>query len=175
MQNLSKAAPDRPVHQVAVVEPLIKRYLMVVVVTIVVAFPFMANWLTGQNTAETGPQSFLTVQEMNKVTIVQFYDQVVNGGDLTAIQTLTASPPIADELHRLVTQQSVAYYQIQYTLVDLLAEDDRVVVRWQASGIPHTSFQTHPPTGQSLTWQGTTFYQLMDGKIVAVWDWDGQE
>jgi steroid delta-isomerase-like uncharacterized protein len=57
----------------------------------------------------------------------------------------------------------------RYEVDDLVAEGDRVVVRWRLSGTHMGEFQNIPPTGRVITLKGIAIYRLEDGKLVERW------
>ncbi len=83
------------------------------------------------------------------------------------LQVVESSP--ADE--------KVAYEQIKavwggwdMTIDEMVAEGDRVVVRWTFHAVHQGEFHGLPPTFKQLTWSGINIFRLADGKIAEVWD-----
>jgi steroid delta-isomerase-like uncharacterized protein len=62
---------------------------------------------------------------------------------------------------------------IHYTLADLIAEGDRVAVRWQWRGTHRGTFRgpggTYPPTEKQLSNDGMAVFQIKDGKVARSW------
>ena len=52
---------------------------------------------------------------------------------------------------------------------DLIAEDDKVVLRWTDGGTHRAPFLGVAPTGKRVTFTGIDVYRLADGKIVEFW------
>ncbi len=52
---------------------------------------------------------------------------------------------------------------------DVVTEDDRVVVRWTATGTQTGEFQGIAPTGKKVTWTGVNIYRFECGKIAEQW------
>jgi steroid delta-isomerase-like uncharacterized protein len=57
----------------------------------------------------------------------------------------------------------------RYVVDDLIAEGDRVVVRWRMLGTHERAFGDIPPTGQPITLNGIAVYRLELGKLVERW------
>jgi steroid delta-isomerase-like uncharacterized protein len=57
----------------------------------------------------------------------------------------------------------------RYVVDDLIAEGDRVVVRWRMLGTQERAFGDIPPTGRLITLKGIAVYRLEDGKLVERW------
>jgi steroid delta-isomerase-like uncharacterized protein len=58
---------------------------------------------------------------------------------------------------------------IRMDVDDMVAEDDRVVVRWTVRGTHTGPFQGLPPTYRKIEFGGTTHVRIADGKIVEGW------
>lgn len=52
---------------------------------------------------------------------------------------------------------------------DQIAEEDKVVTRWTASGRHEGEFQGIPPTGNQVSITGLTMFRIANGKIVEGW------
>lgn len=119
--------------------------------------------------------------EANKAEVLSAITAVLNGQDVAAAETLFAdnfrrfdaeTPNVA--LGRKGMSFLTSYYRsvfpdLKYTVEDVIAEGDRVVTRWTATGTHLGAYGLHAPTGNQVTWAGTTVWQLLDGKIVTVW------
>ena len=57
----------------------------------------------------------------------------------------------------------------KFTVEDVIAEGDRVVVRWTNSGTHIGAFAGIPPTGKSFVIAGIDVYRVADGKLAEHW------
>lgn len=57
----------------------------------------------------------------------------------------------------------------QFTIEDVIAEEDKVVVRWTNSGTHTGAFLGIPPTGRSFSIAGIDVYRIEDGKLAEHW------
>ncbi len=59
----------------------------------------------------------------------------------------------------------------RYEVDDLIAEEDRVVVRWRLLGTHKGDFPGFPisPTGRAITLNGIAIYRLEGGKLMERW------
>ena len=117
--------------------------------------------------------------EANKAVIARFYETALNAGDVTVLEEL-ASPdyeehdPIPgqgtgrDGLRDRVRMIVDAFGQ-RFTVEDVIAEGDRVVVRWTGSGTHVGEFMGIPPTGRPFTISGIDIYRIADGTMVEHW------
>jgi steroid delta-isomerase-like uncharacterized protein len=57
----------------------------------------------------------------------------------------------------------------RFTIEDVIAESDKVVVRWTNEGTHTGSFLGIPPTGRSFTIGGIDIYRVQDGRLCEHW------
>jgi len=109
----------------------------------------------------------------NKRTVTRLFE-TFNTGDLTAIDAVVA-PEYVDArgdtgpaaFRAVVVGLRGAFPDIHYTLDDLIAEGDRVAVRWRWTGTHRAAFRNHPATGKAVANTGAGIFRLSGGKIVA--------
>lgn len=58
---------------------------------------------------------------------------------------------------------------VRFTLEDVVAEGDRVVVRWTQTATQTGSFLGMPPTGRTATFSGIDIHRLRDGRMAEHW------
>lgn len=124
----------------------------------------------------------MSIIEQNKTTVQRYVDEVANGRNPAALSDLIA----ADYLHyadsgvsfelrgpvfvqREVAAVNHAFANAHLTIEDLIAEGDKVVYRWQATGIHQGEFMGIAATGKAVTLTGITILRLADGKIAERW------
>ena len=110
----------------------------------------------------------------NKRVVRRLFEDGFNRRDLTAIDELIAVEYVdaAGErgpgaFKQVIERLESAFPDIHYTIEDVLAEDDRVAIRWHWSGTHRGSFRGVAPTERSLTNAGAAIFRLRAGKIVA--------
>jgi predicted ester cyclase len=57
----------------------------------------------------------------------------------------------------------------EQTVDDLISDEDRVALRWTASGTHLGPFEDLQPTGRNVEWKGTDWLRLRGGRIIEVW------
>ena len=57
----------------------------------------------------------------------------------------------------------------RYEVDDLIAEDDKVVVRWRLLGTHEGTFQGIAPTGRAIVLKGIAIYRVEDGRLMERW------
>jgi len=62
-----------------------------------------------------------------------------------------------------------AFPDLKVTTDDIIAEGDKVVIRWTVTGTHQGELMGIPASGRQVTWPGFTIYRFADGKIVENW------
>ncbi len=67
-----------------------------------------------------------------------------------------------------------AFPNLDVQIKDMVAEGDKVVVRFEAPGTHQNEFAGIPPTGRDVVWKGLVMYRFTDdGRIAEAWGyWD---
>jgi steroid delta-isomerase-like uncharacterized protein len=66
-----------------------------------------------------------------------------------------------------------AFSDTEVVVQDIFGADDKVAIRWVATGTHTGSGLGVPPSGRRITVGGITIARILDGKIVEGWDnWD---
>ena len=112
--------------------------------------------------------------DQNKQIVRDLFEKGFNGGHSEVLDRLVADDfagaagdrgPRA--FQQVMTRLRGAFPDLHYTLDDLLAEGDKVAVRWHWTGTHRGPFRTVPPTGRAVTNEGSAIFELRGGKIVA--------
>jgi len=56
------------------------------------------------------------------------------------------------------------------TVDEMIAENDRVMVRWTFHGTHQGEFSGLPPTNRPVTYCGINIFRIADGRIAEIWD-----
>jgi steroid delta-isomerase-like uncharacterized protein len=117
--------------------------------------------------------------EQNGEVARRYYEAVLNEGDVDALDEMAAADyeehdPLPGQgtgrqgLKDRVSMIREAFGQ-RFTIEDMVAEGDRVVVRWTGSGIHTGEFMGIPPTGKSFTIAGIDVHRIEDGRLAEHW------
>jgi predicted ester cyclase len=74
-----------------------------------------------------------------------------------------------DELERLELQFSAAFPDAYHAIDDLIAEDNRVVLRTTARATHRGIFEGIAPTERSVEFTGLVVYRIQNGRIAESW------
>jgi steroid delta-isomerase-like uncharacterized protein len=118
--------------------------------------------------------------DANKALARRVFEEVLNGRNLDLLDELAA--PDYVEHNPLPGQGSgIAGIRDRYrmlfdafdphfTVEDVIAEVDKVVLRWTNSGTHVGEFAGIPPTGRSFTIPGIEIWRVENGKLAEHWD-----
>ena len=115
----------------------------------------------------------------NKEVVRRLYEEVFNKRDLGQLDQLAAADYIE---HDPLPGQGVGLQGLRdrvsaliggldptFTIEDVIAEGDRVAVRWTNSGTNVGDFLGIPATGRSFSVPGIDIYRLENGKLAEHW------
>ena len=122
--------------------------------------------------------------EENKATQRRLMEEVWNKGNLDFVDELIAaehvhydpqSPPVrgTEGYKQLVSMYRSAFPDLHFTIEDLIAEGNKVVVRYTAVGTQRGDLPSIPATGKHSTVTGIMISRLAGGKFVETsvnWD-----
>ena len=117
--------------------------------------------------------------ETNKEIVRRFYDEALNRGRVEIIDQLAVADyfehdPLPGQgegregLKNRVTML-VEGLTPTFTLEDVIAEDDRVVVRWTNDATHVGTFAGIPATGRSCRVAGIDIHRLANGRMAEHW------
>jgi steroid delta-isomerase-like uncharacterized protein len=112
--------------------------------------------------------------DQNKRNVEKLFDDGFNRGDLALVDQLVA-PEYIDPtgatgpaaFRAVAAGLRNAFPDIHYTLDDVIAEGDRVAVRWHWTGTHKGQFRAFAATGKAMKNTGTGIFRFKEGKIVA--------
>jgi steroid delta-isomerase-like uncharacterized protein len=116
--------------------------------------------------------------EDNKSLVDRYFREIMNGERLDAVYDLIDAkcvftiPTLPQPFYgpegykQLVVLLRTAFPDLLFTSLDMLAEGDVVVDRWQATGTSLGPFQGAPPNGKTFRIEGIGWYRMAGGKFV---------
>lgn len=136
----------------------------------------------GERTMEQDAGGRSLMPGTNKALIRRFYDQVWNKGEYWAADDLVAPKyvrhgpqPIRgrDGIREIVRGVRKAFPDLFISVEDLVAEGDRVAVRWHAYGTHEGEFRGIPATHRGIQVMGITISRFANAQIAEEWSqWD---
>jgi steroid delta-isomerase-like uncharacterized protein len=129
-------------------------------------------------TEGTEPEKGRAMSIDNKALVRRMYEEVWNKRNLEVAKELI-SPSHAMQLidlpdsgigpeayARNVVQYVRAFPDLKFTVLDMVAENDKVVALWNISGTHKGEFRGLAATGKKISVDGITISQLASGKII---------
>jgi steroid delta-isomerase-like uncharacterized protein len=116
--------------------------------------------------------------EANKAVVRRIYEELFNQRHLAVADELSAPDAInyeappgiipegPESAKQIVQMLLSAFPDLHMTIEDMVAEDDKVVVRTTFNGTHQGAFMGIPPTGKRVSQQQIHFVRLRDGKVM---------
>lgn len=116
----------------------------------------------------------------NLAIVRSFFEEGMNGADLSVIDRVAApdviyhGATVADEsgleaLKRIYGEALTGFPDIHYTLLSSVADGDAVALRYDVQGVHTGNFRGLAPSGNSITWNHSTFAHVACGRISEMW------
>lgn len=124
------------------------------------------------------------MSEANKAVVRRLYEEVFEKGNLTLTDELFSPAyvrhdPALPEVRGLAGARQLcimirtAFPDMHCTLEDMVAEGDKVVLRWSVRATHQGEFMGVAATGKPVTLSGTETWLVRDGKLQEEWPhWD---
>ena len=118
--------------------------------------------------------------EENKAVVRRYYDEVLNGRNIDVIDALAVEdyvehdpfPGQGNGRQDLKARAKLildAFNPVRFTLEQVIAEEDKVVVRWSQTATQSGSFMGIPPTGKEFTIAGIDIHAVRGGRMAEHW------
>ncbi len=117
--------------------------------------------------------------EENKAKVRRIIEEVWNGGNLAVLDELVAPNCVFHDLSttfrgpegikRYVMMYRMAFPAVHFTIDDLIAEGERVVIRWTVTGTHQGELRGIAPTGKHVTVMGMVISRFAKGKVEEDW------
>lgn len=118
--------------------------------------------------------------QQNKRLVQRLYNEVFVKWNLDVVDELVAPefighemppgiPPGPQGFRQFYGVLRAAFPDLQLAVEDMIAEGDRVVVRWRSRATHKGVFRGIPPTGRDASLTGIAIYRLSKGKVVERW------
>jgi len=118
--------------------------------------------------------------ETNKATVRRYYEEVHNQGKRDVLNEIAVEDYVEHNPFPGQRQGLAGFYQwvemlqtaftMNFTIEDMIAEGDKVVVRWTNHNVHHGVFMGIPATGKSVIVSGIDIHLLRNGKLAEHWD-----
>ena len=114
--------------------------------------------------------------EANAAIARRYYEEVWDHGDLDEIEALVAPSIVLNDwapglegLKKVVTGTRASFPDLRYSLEDVIAAGDKVVVRFKFHGTHQGAYRGIAPTGKPIVYTGIGIWRLAGGQLVEHW------
>ena len=117
--------------------------------------------------------------EENKALVRRFFEEMWNQGDMSVANELLAADHVhhfsdedihgPDGVKQLVHWLRTTFPDIYTSTDDMVAEGDKVAVRFTIRGTHLGEGMSVPPTGKRVVYTGVDIFRLAGGRIVERW------
>jgi steroid delta-isomerase-like uncharacterized protein len=125
-------------------------------------------------------ETYGSTLEANKALIRRIFMEVIPGGDPTAMRGLVApewfdhdplpgQPPGQEGPEYVVSTMHGAHPDLEFTIHDLVAEGDRVTIRWTMHATNTGPMLGRPPSGKPVELSAIVIFRIADGKLAERW------
>jgi len=118
--------------------------------------------------------------ESKKNLVREYLEKVWNKADMVTLERMTTptftytiggqAPRNIEEMKQFVLAQHVAFPDWHIEIVDMIAEDNKVAIRWQGYATHKGFLQNIPPSGKKAAVCGINIYHIVDDKIASEWE-----
>src|SRR5216684_1727349 len=135
--------------------------------------------ISGLLMAQGRPTPDDSIQARNKAVAMRVFNEIFNQGKFQVADEIYAPDFQNHGLSRSVDlkedqgwvhAEKKAFPDLQLSVLDMVAEGDKVAVLWTFQGT-HTGsgYEGLPPTGTRVEVRGITIWRIVDGRIVGEW------
>jgi predicted ester cyclase len=121
------------------------------------------------------------VEEQNKALVLQLYEELGKGNIEKGFEVCapdyrlyfpsnTGTPLTKEQNLEIALQTFKAFPNTAYEIKDIVAVDDKVIVRGVDIATHTQEFQGFPPTGKKLEVSWLIIFRFEEGKIVEAWE-----
>lgn len=115
--------------------------------------------------------------EENKAIVRRFFEEILNKGNMAVADELFApnyrfhfpgapEPTDSEGMKQTLTVFRTGFPDLHFTIEDLIAEGDKVAMRFAFRGTHNGEFQGIAPTGKQVSVTGIAVHRIVNGKIV---------
>jgi steroid delta-isomerase-like uncharacterized protein len=118
--------------------------------------------------------------DQNRAIVRRYYDEVLNGRTVAVLDEIAVEdyiendpfPGMGNGREQLKLRAGAllsAFSPCTFKIEDIVAEGDRVAVRWRSRGTHSGEFMGIPPTNRPYEIAGIDFHRLADGRMAEHW------
>jgi len=133
------------------------------------------QWACSQNSGPTAEE------QQNLSSVNRIYAEFINQGNEAVFDELVdpniiengemppGLEPNREGVKQLFRMLRSAFPDLHFQVDEMIAADDKIVVRLTVSGTNEGSFMNMPPTGNKVSFKAVDIFRLANGKVVEHW------
>lgn len=144
----------------------------IMIATIILLLITARSW--AQNSNHSVNDKKMETTEKNKAVVRNLIEEILSRKKPELLKNVIADEYVApggnkgpDAFFDPVQPLFTAFPDIEWKILDLIGEGDKVMVRWKWTGTHKAKFNQHEATGKILTNDGMALFVLKNGKITA--------
>lgn len=115
----------------------------------------------------------MSLTETNKEIVIRLYEEGINKRNFALLDEIISDDYTGSNGLKGVDNFKVpinglikAFPDLKYNIEEVIAEDNKVVVKWQLTGTHQDTFQNIEKTGKAISNNGMAIHYLKDNKLV---------
>jgi steroid delta-isomerase-like uncharacterized protein len=120
------------------------------------------------------------MSDENRALVERFYEEVISGGNVDALDELMApdfiehgaspgAPGGREGFRQFVGRLRSAFPDFRWSVEDWIVAGDKVVARGRGKGTHRGNFLGMPPTGRPAEWTAIHIFRVEDGRLAERW------
>jgi predicted ester cyclase len=115
------------------------------------------------------------MSEENKAVVRRYFEEIWSKGNFGVADEIVGAPGVTaaepprmspERIKQVVSMMRQAFPDIKYTVQEIVAEGDKMMVYWTAQGTHQGEFRGIAPTGKQINHRGFDIYRMEGGRIV---------
>jgi steroid delta-isomerase-like uncharacterized protein len=155
------------------------RVVLLVVTLVLAGAGWVASPQASAQEATPAASCPTTSEDENEAMARRWYEDAYNGDDVSVLDEILSpdvvyhSGSLTQDIDGIkeVTFAPVlsGFPDLEYTIDEVIRQDEFVVLIWHAEGTQTGEFQGFPPSGKHATWTGINVMRFACGRVVEVW------
>jgi steroid delta-isomerase-like uncharacterized protein len=144
----------------------------IMIATIILLLITAKSW--AQNSNQSVNDKKMETIEKNKSVVRKLVEEILNSKKSALLKNVIADEYVApggnkgpDAFFDPVKPLFAAFPDIEWKILDIIGEGDKVMVRWKWTGTHKAKFNQHEATGKTFTNDGMALFVMKNGKITA--------
>jgi steroid delta-isomerase-like uncharacterized protein len=119
------------------------------------------------------------MSEINKALARRIIDEIFSRNNISSLEELISENVTVydtdkelhglDQLKKGIANLHGAFPDLHYTIEDMLADNDKIIIRCKGAGTHQGSFRGIPATGKKMNYTAIIIWRFDNGKMIDHW------